>query len=72
MGGNLADIACVGSLEDVGPDRLIMERGTFGCGRLGGRHAQRSSACFLALSRYFMLASTSSSDATDTVVLPRF
>ena len=74
MGGNLADMACVGSLEDVKGQADPSWRAAHyaRCAPRGGRHAQRSSARFLAVTRFFMRASTSSSNVTDTVVLPRF
>ena len=74
MGGNLADMACVGSLEDVeGQADSSWSAAQYARGgTLEGIHVQRSSACLLAVTRFFTMASTSSSDVTDTVVLPHF
>jgi hypothetical protein len=74
MGGNLADIACVGSLEEVeGQADPSWRAAQYSrCAPRGGIHAQRNSARFLAVTRFLMRASTSSSDVTDTVVLSRF
>jgi hypothetical protein len=74
MGGNLADMAWIGSLVDVEgqADSSWSAAHYAKGGTLEGIHAQRSSARLLAVTRFFMRASTSSSDVTDTVVLSRF